>query len=137
MMKFYFVSLLLAASSISPLAVLASDAGSSAVSGMSSSTQVTDLTNPSNHKIVGSDRTTFDTRHETGAMTRTSKVKSITHGGDSSVPIDRMPAGNPLGGSGVSTGAKIPGPSGVINHKNELPATKNEIEGGAVAAPGS
>jgi hypothetical protein len=140
MMKLYAISLLLAVSSMSPQSVLASDAGSLAPAApvpIASPAQVNGLNNPTTTKIVGSDRTVFDARRETGAMPRTTKINRITHGGDSSVPIDRMPGGNPLGGSGVSTGAKIPGPSGTINNHNELPATKNEVGGGAVAAPGS
>jgi hypothetical protein len=139
MMKLYAITLLLAAS-MSPLAVLANDAGSLAPAvpvPIASPAAVTDLSNPATTKIVGSDRTVFDARRDKGAMPHTSKIKSITHGGDSSVPIDRMSGGNPLGGSGVSTGAKIPGPSGTINHHNELPSTKNEVGGGAVGAPGS
>jgi hypothetical protein len=139
-MKLYAITLLLAVSSMSPLAVLASDAGSLAPAvpvPIASPAQVTDLNNPSTSKIVGSDRTVFDARRDTGAMPRTTKIKSTTHGGDSSVPIDSVPGGNPLSGSAVPTGAKVPGPSGTVNHHNELPSTKNEVGGGAVGAPGS
>lgn len=136
-MKLYFIMLAVVASSIQSLAALAED-GAVALPGQAQpNAQSSELNNPTNKKIVGSDRTNYEPPRETGAMARTTKIKSTSHGGDSSVPIDRMPAGGPLGGSGVSTGAKIPGPDGVVNHKNEVPATKNEVTGGAVAAPGT